>query len=49
MELINKHDFAKAALDKNLETFVVHVAALGVSGATEVAGMPTHQDRANQV
>ena len=28
VELINKHEFAKAALDENFETFVVHVAAL---------------------
>ena len=49
MELIDKQDFAKVALDENSETFVVHVAALGVSGATEVAGMPIHPDQANQV
>ena len=30
VELINKHEFDKAALDKNSETFVVHVAALEV-------------------
>ena len=28
VELIDKHKFAKAALDENSETFVVHVAAL---------------------
>ena len=28
MELIGKHEFAKAALDENSETFVVHVAAI---------------------
>ena len=28
VELIGKHKFAKAALDENPETFVVHVAAL---------------------
>ena len=28
VELIDKHEFAKAALDENSETFVVHVAAL---------------------
>ncbi len=28
MELIDKHEFAKAALDKNSETFIVHVAAM---------------------
>ncbi len=30
VELINKREFAKAALDKNSETFVVHVSALDV-------------------
>ena len=29
VELINKKEFAKAVLDKNSKTFVVHVAALG--------------------
>lgn len=28
VELINKHKFAKATLDKNSETFVVYVVAL---------------------
>lgn len=28
VELINKTKFAKAALDKNFETFVMHIAAL---------------------
>ncbi len=28
VELIDKHEFAKAALDENSETFVVHIAAL---------------------
>ncbi len=28
VELIDKHEFAKAALDENSKTFVVHVAAL---------------------
>ena len=28
MELIDKHEFAKTALDENSETFVVHVVAL---------------------
>lgn len=28
MELINKKKFAKAALNKNFTTFIVHVAAL---------------------
>ena len=31
VELIDKHKFAKAALDDNSETFVVHVAALEAS------------------
>lgn len=30
MKLIDKYEFAKAALDKNFETFIVHVAALEV-------------------
>ena len=49
VELIDKHDFAKAVLDENSEMFVVHVAALGVPGATEAADMPIYLDRANQV
>ena len=49
MELIDNHDFAKAALDKNSETFVVHVAALGVPEVIEVADMPIHPGRANQL
>lgn len=28
VELINKYEFAKATLDKNSETFVIHVVAL---------------------
>ena len=28
VELIDKHKFAKTALDENSETFVIHVAAL---------------------
>ena len=42
VEMIDKHDFAKAALDENSETFVVNVTALGVLGATEAASMPIH-------
>ena len=49
VKLIDKHDFAKVALDENSETFVIHVAALGVWRATEAAGMPIHPDQANQV
>lgn len=30
VEIIDKHKFAKAALDKNSETFVIHVPALEV-------------------
>ena len=37
VELIDKHDFIKAALDKNYQTFVVHVATLGVPGGTKIA------------
>ena len=49
MELIDKHDLAKASLDKNSETFVVHVAALGVPSATETVGIPIHPNQTNQV
>lgn len=28
IELINKKEFAKVALDKNLETFMIHIIAL---------------------
>ena len=31
IELINNKEFAKAALDKNFKTFVIHVAILEVS------------------
>ena len=37
VELINKREFAKAALDKNYEIFVVHIAAL----ETEVSIYPS--------
>ena len=49
MELIDKHDFAKAALDENSEMFVVHFAALGVPGAAKIAGILIHPNRVNQV
>ena len=49
VELIDKHDFIKGALDKNSEIFVVYVAAPGVPGATKVVGMPIYPDRANQL
>lgn len=38
MELINKKKFAKAALDEQLETFVVQIAAL----KTLLSGMIIH-------
>ena len=38
VELINKKEFAKAALDKESETFVVHVATL----EAPLAGMAIH-------
>ncbi len=44
VELINKRGFAKAALDGNSETLVVHVAALELSTA-----MPIHPSRVPQV
>ena len=43
MELISKKDFAKAVLDANSETFVIHVAALLLSNMT------IHSSRAVQV
>ncbi len=46
MELIDKKELAKAALDENSETFVVHVRALRVS---KPAGMPIHPFRAAQI
>ena len=49
MELINKLNFAKAALDKNFEKIVVYIVALRVPGATETVGMPIYPDWANQV
>lgn len=42
VELIDKHEFAKAALAKNSETFVVHVAALEASQSA----MLVHPSRA---
>ncbi len=44
VELINKRKFAKAALDGNFKTYVVHVATLDVPTA-----MPIHLSRASQV
>ncbi len=43
VKLIDKKEFAKAALDENSETFVVHVAALE---ASKPAGMLIHLSRA---
>lgn len=44
VELINKKEFAKAALDKNFETFIIYVAALEVPTA-----IPIHFSKAYQV
>ncbi len=44
VEIINKKKFAKTALDKNSETFVVYVVTLEVSTA-----MPIYPPRASQV
>ena len=49
VELINKHDFAKAALEKNSKSFVVYVAVFKVLGAIKIAGISIYPDRANQV
>lgn len=46
MELIDKHEFAKAALDENSETLVVHVTALE---APELAGMVIRPSQALRV
>ena len=45
VELIDKKEFAKAALDEESETFVVHVAAL----EAPLAGMAIHPSRAAQI
>ncbi len=44
VKLIDKKEFAKAALDGNYETFVMHVAALEVPTI-----MPIHPSRASQL
>ena len=49
MELINKYNFAKVALDKTSEMFVDYIAALRVLGVTETVSMPIHPKKANQV
>ncbi len=43
MELIDKHEFAKAALDENSEMFVVYVAAL------EASELAVHFSQAHQL
>lgn len=43
VELIDKYEFVKVALDENLETFVVYIVAV------EVSGMTIHPSRAKQV
>ena len=45
VEFIDKNEFAKAALDAESETFVVHVAAL----EAPLAGMPIHSSQTAQV
>ena len=42
VELIDKKEFAKAALDKNFETFVIHVASLNLTPGI-------HPDKAAQI
>lgn len=39
VESIDKREFAKVALDKNPETFIIHIAALKATGAN---GMIVH-------
>lgn len=36
VELINKQEFAKVALDENSKIFVVHIAVLGISIAMPI-------------
>ncbi len=43
VEFIDKREFAKAALDENLETFVVHVSAL------DIAELSIHPSQAAQI
>ena len=45
VELIDKKEFAKAALDEESKTFVVHVAAL----KAPLAGMAIHPSQAAQI
>ena len=44
VELINKKEFAKAALDENSEAFVIHVASLNLAPALGI-----HPDRVAQI
>ncbi len=44
VKLIDKREFAKAALDENSETFVIHVAVLELPTA-----MPIHSSRASNI
>lgn len=41
VELIERREFATAALDKNVETFVVHIATLSTTPTMQVH--PSHQ------
>ena len=50
LELINKKKFAKAALDENVETFVVHVTSFSLSSIfihpareVQIALLPTKE------
>ena len=45
MELIDKNEFAKAVLDEESETFVVHIAAL----EAPLVGMAIHLSREAQI
>lgn len=46
VELNNKKEFAKTALDKNSKTFIVHIATLV---ATETDGMKVHLSQVIQL
>ena len=47
IELINKKEFAKATLDKESETFVIHIAILEASPV--LPDMTMHHSRAAQI
>ena len=49
VELIDKHNFAKVALDENSEMFALHIASFEVPETTEAADMAIHPDQANQM